>query len=639
MPKSGISTIEAERSGLKTAGASEHRRAGQPATGGGASAAFGAVEIVDVWSRTSPKYRRRAVLFLLASALLFCGLASFAFWIRTGEVLAPAVENYPQLLWDCFDWRSENPITLTDMLFYPISVRRVPMMLVIVGLTMGTLIAIPILVAILYRFPASLIFAGIVGFLSLMPWLAVNIVLMCRLATLRRIRMRYASALIGLLPMVVYFLLATRGAVVTQLAPAEQIKLYFPWIVAMIWASVLMGIVLGLARMVNYRPGVIAPLLAVSLAIPVVLFEGRVGRDELYYRLLERACGPRSARHFADVGKAAVIAGLAERRLAGSDGGRVELDEIKSRLERWWYLSPEEFSAEMTERQTGLSRSQYEISRACDRFLRDFSKSRYVPCALYLKARALDMRLDGETFRTEGEVRHYYDFPSAASRDPWIRLVNQYPLSALSSVGRLRLAVFRAQEGRIAEAIGLLEEVERMGERDGEEAGRSAALFGVEAPEASLGISVERSVVGARKLGDLLGRNRDAGQGDAPLALLMRMDSRHRKYDSNLSLLRSRYPEASLVDNIELARAMHPQSRQLRIWQLSRFVAGRKEGDALERALFELGSVYEEDSQPVRALEAFGRLVLEFPGTPWSSDAVQRAERIERYVGQGPRGE
>ena len=64
-----------------------------------------------------------------------------------------------------------------------------------------------------------------------------------------------------------------------------------------------------------------------------------------------------------------------------------------------------------------------------------------------------------------------------------------------------------------------------------------------------------------------------------------------------------------------------------------------KEGDALERALFELGSVYEEDSQPVRALEVFGRLVSEFPGTPWSSDAVQRAERIERYVGQGPREE
>ena len=178
-------------------------------------------EIVDVWSRTAPKYRRRAWVFLLTSALLFAGLGCFAFWIRTGKLLAPALPDYGQMLWDCFDWRNETPITLTDMLFYPIHVQRVPMMLVIVGLTVGTLIAIPILVAILYRFPASLFFATTVALLSLMPWLAVNVVIACRLSAIRKIRMRYASALIGLLPLVLYFILSTSGTAATQLAHSK----------------------------------------------------------------------------------------------------------------------------------------------------------------------------------------------------------------------------------------------------------------------------------------------------------------------------------------------------------------------------------------------------------------------------------
>jgi len=43
---------------------------------------------------------------------------------------------------------------------------------------------------------------------------------------------------------------------------------------------VLMAIVLMIAKLVNYRPGAIAPLLAVMFAIPVVLFEVEVGRDD-----------------------------------------------------------------------------------------------------------------------------------------------------------------------------------------------------------------------------------------------------------------------------------------------------------------------------------------------------------------------
>ena len=41
--------------------------------------------IVDVWSRTSPKYRIRAVVLLAVNVMLFASVGCFAFWLRSGR--------------------------------------------------------------------------------------------------------------------------------------------------------------------------------------------------------------------------------------------------------------------------------------------------------------------------------------------------------------------------------------------------------------------------------------------------------------------------------------------------------------------------------------------------------------------------
>ena len=46
-------------------------------------------------------------------------------------------------------------------------------------------------------------------------------------------------------------------------------KLYLPWITALLGGCLVMAVVLTIARIVNYRPGAMAPLMAVMFAIPV----------------------------------------------------------------------------------------------------------------------------------------------------------------------------------------------------------------------------------------------------------------------------------------------------------------------------------------------------------------------------------
>ena len=121
--------------------------------------------IDDVWSRAGFKYRTRAIVLLVINILLFAGLGCFAYWLRTGVVFAPAQADYAVQFKATFSPSFESDVTLSSLLTFPISVEQVPMQIVILGLLLAALVSIPILVSILYRFPASLPFLR-----ALKPW-------------------------------------------------------------------------------------------------------------------------------------------------------------------------------------------------------------------------------------------------------------------------------------------------------------------------------------------------------------------------------------------------------------------------------------------------------------------------------------
>ncbi|MCC7314768.1 MAG: hypothetical protein IT419_08080, partial [Planctomycetes bacterium] len=252
---------------------------------------------VDVWSRTAPKYRRRAVLMLCLLALLFAGLCCFMFWLRTGAYAPWLYSGYAELMYRSFNPSGQEQVTLSQFLLFPISVDAVPIHSVIVGLLFASTCSIPILVAILYRLPFSILFAAMVIFLAAMPWLGLTVLFGCVLASLPRFRFsfRFASALLGLVPVGIYFVSASWEPAGSSGVPIENKALmYAPWVLAILTSCVICALALAIARLIDYRPGGVPPVLAVVFAVPVVLFHTQVGRDELEFRILEHDLGRRS---------------------------------------------------------------------------------------------------------------------------------------------------------------------------------------------------------------------------------------------------------------------------------------------------------------------------------------------------------
>lgn len=610
-------------------------------------------EIVDVWSRTKPKYRRRAVLLLLLNAALFVGLCWFTFWLRTGEVAGPfGAPDYGELLWRSFDPVGDRQVTLSDFLLFPISIEDVPLQIVVVGLLLASLISIPILVAILYRFPFSLLFVSIVAFVALMPWLAITLVLSCLIAALRPLKFsfRYVYALIALIPVVIYlFLNPTRWShdSLAWVSPEARVKLYAPFVLAVLASCVVMALVLLVARMVNYRPGAIAPLLAIMFVIPWALFHFKVGPDELDYRLLERECGPGSIVYFADQDKNALIDEIVRKMLEDDPDPFRDREALRDNVLFLieMELDTEPLDADAFDRnvfsrvhdaslthQTVFATNQQKVVQACQKFLSRHPQSRYRPNVLYLQGRAIDMRVDITTFRRTGVVKHYDQFPSQASAEVWAELADaRYAQRPVHAVALHRLAQLEARRGKIDSA---LERLESLVDTFSEVASTSRpsaiagwrSLFTPRKPAESLRLDLKRILREARKLRELITNNRDPARSDQPLAELFRLNPLHTRYAANLGRLIDRFPAASLIDNLEVRRAASDPSLSLRVERLEDLVKDYAGQDGARIGWFHLAQAYLQDKQFVRAGMAFESVIQAGEQSVWADEARRERE-------------
>jgi outer membrane protein assembly factor BamD (BamD/ComL family) len=603
----------------------------------------------DVWRWTSRKHRIRTVILLFINAALFAGLGFFLFWLRTGANSPFSQTSYWDGLWQVFNPADDQQITLVDYLVRPIPVAQVPIMMVILGLALAAMTAVPILVSMLYRFPFSLIFTAIIGFVALFPWMAITITFCCFLARWRPLRFnfRFATALLSLLPVGVYYALATRNATVAEhLAPVEMAKLYLPWVFALLAACVVMGVVLGIARLVNDRPGAIAPLMAVLFVAPVVLFEVRVGRDELYYRLIEQQFGPASTSYFVDrVDASDVIQRIALKRMEGVKDRNVTLaameQQVRTLLQLQFGAIRQDWEEEAGNALAGYAQQQYEASRACKRFLEQYPKSRYCPNVLYIEGRAQDIRLDRDLFWRKGIVQYYDDFPSMASRRTWERLVRDYGQSPLASVAMYRLGQLRARAGDVDGAVAILKQlIQQYGQTDAQstqpESPASVWQLLTRAPTSSL-LQVKPGDVAlqGRKLLVLIEYNRDPQQKDLALRTLLSFDPYDPGYLRNLRhLLRdieTRYPLTGLRDNIEVQLAAADPSPSLKIKALEDCVhrlARDPASDAYPQAQYELGLAYQADNRVVEARAVFEEMRSKQTASLWEIEARRQLAQL-----------
>ena len=594
--------------------------------------------IADVWSRTESKYRRRAFILLTINVLLFAGLGCVAYWLRTGVVFAPAADGYWAQIAETFQPTADTRFTPTALSLAPININDVPMMIPVLGLILAALVSIPVLVAILYRFPAALPFIGVVGFIAVMPWLAVTLLGSCILASVKpfRFRSRFASALMSLLPVMVYFFMASRqnpGAVDALTNPADRVKLLAPLILALIASGIVMGVVLNIAKLVNYRPGAIAPLLAVLFLTPAALFEFQVGRDELHYRLLEGQFGPGS-EYFAILAAERVFEGAVETASLRSQNAGKPRNIVRDQVEFEWSLA--------LDAEAGLLFTRYQdrAAHAADWFVSRFPDSVYACNALYLKGRALDMRVDLQPFRQSRKIVFYDDFPAERSRGAWELIEANRSSSPTVAAALLRLAILDARQGRVESATKRLQRlVHEFGfssdrVTESAEAGLVGEFMQRKPPENSLIIPLERTLLEGRKLLDLLVHNRDPLYGAQPLIGLMNCDPKHPLYAENLRGVVKRFPDGQLRDNIELRIALVEPDIDARIVALKVCAARPEPADSVPEALYQLGVAYQENKDPERARTAFERVLHEHETSMWVESTRARLRRLDRAAGE-----
>ncbi|MCH8963355.1 MAG: tetratricopeptide repeat protein [Planctomycetes bacterium] len=595
--------------------------------------------IDDVWSRTEPKYRTRAIVLLIANMALFGGMCCFMYWLRYGWPFPPTHEEYVANFQNTLNFAGHVQITLHDLFMQPISLQLVPMQSVVIGLLIATLVSIPILVSILYRFRSSIPFCVMVSVLAVMPWLGVTLLLSCLIAAYGRLKLkfRFAAALLGLVPIGVYFFTASRGSFAPEDVLTPQIErglVVAPLLMSALASCALMVVVLTIARVVDYRPGAIAPLLAIMFLTPWFLFMQKVGRDELHYRLFERHYGPQSVEYFAAADAGAVSRRIARRlknRLGPSAPPAAELERAALRFFQSQRVAaddnsppagvvrPEEVpglraavEAERLEYLQTCARWQYRVDVESDKFLRDFPTSRYRPCVLYIKGRALDMRIDSEAFQHAGVLRFHPDFPSVASRAVWDALASKYPDSPLAKVARFRLARLHARSGNINQAILELAVVadSRTRQAQGESQSRTFEhLLAKKPPEASLEDEHLNFEERASGMLELLRYNRNDAFGDAPLIAYLNCDARHAKHAQNLAFILQRFPDCAIADNIELQRALARSHAEDRVHELKDLRRRFPDGDTSAEVLFRLGAALAAAGKRDEARKRFQELI------------------------------
>ncbi len=594
---------------------------------------------MDVWSRTDPRHRRQTIMLLFVNLALFCGLCVFTHWLHVARLFDFSIESYiaPARVF------GEQTQTLTDFILFPISVELTPVHGVVLGLLVAATVAVPILIAILYRFWSAIPFILAVLVFAHMPWMAFTLLLSCVLASVPPFRLpfRFGSALVGMLPVLAYLYLATGAPQDGPLSsPSQSFQLTFPWVLAIIAACAMMGLVLLLARIVNYRPTAVAPVVAVMFATPVILFHARVGVDELAYRVLEAQYGPRSPR-FEPAEDPEVttdrIRNLVHRWTTDEPG----VDAYRADFLAWWDGRVDGLKQRVRQRlQTEFLRDRHAAYDACSRFISDHPKSRYVPCVLYIQARVLDTRLDERRFEQIPPRRELYsDFPHVQSEAAWAALLSQYPDSPLALAAAIRLAQLYLRQAQPDRAQEMLEWVRAREPRAGASVPATqptAKLLAAVAPESTLNFEPEPYFFEAGRLAELIQENRDDPRfGNTPLVALAALDPRRAGYSEQLLLLAQEYEHGLLHDNLLVRWAAAQLDVESRAARLSECIAAFSGEDALPEALFRLAdleiqaSTSDDPTRRARGVSRMRELSTRFGATFWGAAAADRLAMMD----------
>ncbi|MHC4395781.1 MAG: hypothetical protein ACYS1A_09010 [Planctomycetota bacterium] len=531
----------------------------------------------------------------LLAVVVFAISCSFWSKILTGSLWSFGFETITSLkLWH-----------LGQSVISGVSIFEYPWQILVLGLLMGILAIVPVLISQLMSFGYSLPFILAVFFLADLPGLAVCLLISCVAAACRplRFRSRFTAIALCTAPQLLYWG-CFGGAKAVE--PIKWGFSFAPWICAWLVCLGIAGLVIGIGHFKRYRPGLVWMSTSVMLLIAVVVFDVKIGFDELDYQLYVAKNNPEQISEFRDrsiterldetIGNPAMEKYFTSFFYPAEPIAlRAELKrEIQNRLsyDRWpsWFMVPPELNYQVKKQQ---------LFEQYDFFINLRSKSKRMPISLYYKALLSEYSPDIKVLE-QNEILHFYsDHPYERSRKIWYRLYSYFGESPESIEARWRIAKHWAGQGRFTQADELLVEAQtKLSEclkLLEEQQPQTDTFFSPFQPPADSIMTAFKLTELQRRLNQLhyliSAENRtDKPEANRPLATFVMLNPHSRRFAQELDgLLDKSEDNNPLRDNVLLAKAKLVADEQLRAEQLNKLHKDFRDTDGGMQALYELG--------------------------------------------------
>ena len=417
-----------------------------------------------------------AVLFSM-TCLLWSRIVTGTFWAF--DLQAQAAPDF---------WR------LGDVTISGASIFEYPWQIIVLGLLMGIMAAVPVLIAQLMSFGHSFIFLLAVFFLANLPGFAVFLLVSCFAVASRplRFRSRIIAIALCMAPQMLYW--GFFGAA-TGVEPLEWGLSFAPWIWAWLVGMTIAGLVLGIGHYTRYKPGLTWIFTTTTLLLALGVFEWTIGFDELDYRFHVAGNNPEDVPEFREHSireKLDDTVNLAVALDATDKVKQMELsvqfmsrerillrEEMKGAIlidlagDEWppWFDVPDEWRYK--EKREWLSAQYDRFMRPAkpwwlpswvhDRIQQRRAACDRMPIALYYKALLYEYSPDLRQLKEKDLLGFYSDYPHDRALPLWNRLYSnaQYNQSPESIEARWRLARHIAGQEWLEESM-LIEELNKV---------------------------------------------------------------------------------------------------------------------------------------------------------------------------------
>ena len=486
-----------------------------------------------------------------------------------------------------------------------VSIFEYPWQILILGMLMGALAVAPVLVSQLLSFSYSAPFILMTMFLGNLPGLAVGLLISCIAVASRplRFRSRFIAIALCITPQFAYwgYFGGARG-----LEPLRFGFSFTPWICAWLVCLAIAGVVIAIGHFTRYKPGLVWAVSCAVLLTAVMVFEIKIGFDELDYQLYVAKNNPQQVKEFhensitealdATIDNKTVKKYLSDFFYPSEEIPlRKELKkeiQIKLSYDRWpnWFIVPDALNYQ--------SKKQW-LFEQYDSFINRRDKSPSMPIALYYKALLSEYTVDLKALEQKDLLRFYSDYAHERSRPIWYRLYSEFGDSAESIEARWRIAKNWAGQGKFAQAEKLLTEAQAMAQEElpafENDQKQSNTFFGSFRPPAASAMTEFKVVELQRKLNQLRSlissENRDGNtEREKCLAEFIMLNPHSLRFDEQLHELLSKMKDDDpLRDNVLLAQVKLIADDYLRAEKLAKLHKKFQNTDGGTYALYELG--------------------------------------------------